>query len=56
MKKIIFTLLFCFGAVYLNGQDFYMYVNGEKRSFEVSTTKMLVKSELLNLEDLKNAV
>ena len=45
MKKTIFVLWFCFITIFLNGQDFYMYVDGQKRSFEVSATKMLIKSE-----------
>ena len=54
MKKMIIGFLFCLVSVYLYGQDFYMYVDGKKRTFEVSTTKLLVKSKALGAESIKN--
>ena len=46
MKRVIIILLFCLEINFLYGQDFYMYVNGQKRTYEISTTKFLVKSEM----------
>ena len=54
MKRVIFSLLFCISTIYINGQDFFMYVEGKKRTFEVSSTKMLVKSETLDAASIKN--
>ncbi|MCL2098747.1 MAG: S8 family serine peptidase, partial [Bacteroidales bacterium] len=56
IKRLIINLLFCFVIIYLNGQDFYMYVNGHKRTFDVSVTKILVKSEVLDTSAIKNAM
>ena len=56
MKKVIISLLLSLVAIYLYGQDFYMYVDGEKRTFEVSATKMLVKSETLDATSIKNSM
>lgn len=55
MKKIT-ILTFCFATIFAYGQDFYMYVNGQKRVFDVSTTKMIVKSETLNAADIRNVL
>jgi subtilisin family serine protease len=55
MKKLIIYLLFALGAN-LYGQDFYMYVNGEKCTYDVSATKMLIKSETLDTAGIKNAM
>jgi len=44
MKRLIILLGFGLVSAYLYGQDFYKYVNGEKHVFEVSTTKLFVKS------------
>ena len=56
MKRVIISLLFCLVTIYLYGQDFYMYVDGQKRTFEVSATKMIVKTETLDVESIKNAM
>ena len=56
MKRVIISLLFCLVTVYLYGQDFYMYVYGQKRTFEISATKMLVKSETLDAVSIKNVM
>jgi len=48
MKKFLFCVLFCFTSVYLYGQDFFMYVNGQKRTYEVSATKILVNSDVFD--------
>ena len=56
MKRLMISMFFCLVTVYLYGQDFFMYVDGKKRTFEVSETKMLVKSEALDAEGIKNAM
>ena len=56
MKRVIISLMFCFVTVYLFGQDFYMYVRGQKRYFEISESKMLVKSETLDASDIQSAM
>jgi hypothetical protein len=54
MKKSLFILWISLGITYLHGQEFYMYVNGQKRTFEVSATKMLVKSDTLTTSGIKS--
>ena len=44
MKKLVIVIGFSLVATYLYGQDIQMYVNGQKRSYRISTTKMFVKS------------
>jgi hypothetical protein len=41
----IILIGFSLVSTYLYGQDFYMYENGQKRTYEISATKMLIKSE-----------
>jgi len=55
MKRLIISLLFCLVTVYLSGQDYFMYVGGQKRTFEISETKMFVKSETLNASEMQRA-
>jgi len=40
MKKIVFILLLKVGIINTYGQEFYMYVGGQKRVFEISETKI----------------
>ena len=54
MKKIILIVLFNFLVVGIWGQNFFMYVDGKKHSYEFSTTKILVKSNMLNAAGIKN--
>ena len=59
MKRVMISLFFCFVTVCFYGQDgkeFYMYVDGGKRFFEVSSKYILVKSETLDVESVKNAM
>ena len=54
MKRLVIILLFSVGTVCLYGQEFSIYVNGQKRIFEISTTKMFVKSDTLNAAQVKS--
>lgn len=56
MKKIIYILLLNFWVISANGQDFYMYVNGQKHYYELSTTKIIVKSTLLDTVEIKKSI
>ena len=57
MKRLMMSLLlFCLGIIFLYGQDFYLYENGQKRFYEVSATKMMVKSETLDVSGVRNAM
>jgi hypothetical protein len=57
MKKIIISWLFCLVTVCIFGQDVCMYVgDGQKVCYEVSATRILVKSETLNITDIENAL
>jgi hypothetical protein len=56
MKKMIISLLFCFVTVYLSGQDFCMYVRGQKICHEFSVSKMVVKSEILDIAGIGNVL
>ena len=42
MKKLLIILVLSL-VVNLYGQDYYMYVNGEKHTFGVSETKLMIK-------------
>jgi len=44
MKKLVIVIGFSLVAACVYGQDFYMYVDGKKQNYTVSTTKMFVKS------------
>jgi len=44
MKKLITIIGFCLAITRLYGQDVQMHVNGTKVSYEISTTKMFVKT------------
>ena len=45
MKKLIIIVIgFSFAITHIYGQNIQMYVNGQKRSYGISTTKMFVKS------------
>ena len=54
MKKLSLVVGLSLGVTCFYGQDYYSYVSGQKRFLEVSTTKMFVKSETLNIEYIKN--
>ncbi|MDR2066081.1 MAG: S8 family serine peptidase, partial [Prevotellaceae bacterium] len=56
MKKLIIILCFGLSVIYVNGQDFYMYVNGTQHFYETSATKMLIQSEMLDTISMKNAI
>ena len=56
MNRIVFALLFCFAATCLFGQEFYMYVGGQKRIFNVSETKKLIKMDLRDTEGIKDVM
>jgi subtilisin family serine protease len=56
MKKVIISTLLSFIAVYLSGQDFSMYLKGNKISYELSTKKMLIRSDKLDERSIKNAL
>lgn len=56
MKKIIYILLLNFGVISAIGQDFYMYVNGQKHYYELATKKILVKSTLLDTVEIKKSI
>ena len=43
MKKLIILCLMCISLTHSHAQDNYWYVNGEKRYFEISSHKVLVK-------------
>ena len=54
MKKILNIWLLCVVTVYVFGQDFCRYVNDRKVCYEVSDSKMFVKSVNLGEADIKN--
>lgn len=56
MKKIKISILLCLIVVCTYGQDFCMYVSEEKICIEISKTKFILKSEVLDTIDIKNAV
>jgi hypothetical protein len=56
MKKLILILWVSISAIYVNGQDFSMYVNGQKHFYETSATKMLIQSEIFDTISMKNAI
>jgi hypothetical protein len=56
MKKMIFGVLFCLIAVYIFGQDINMYLQGQKVSYKVSATKMLVKLKTRDVTGVKKAL
>ena len=56
MRRLVFLLGFSLVSVYLYGQDYYMYVNGQKRTFAISTTKLFVKSETLDTASLRSTL
>jgi hypothetical protein len=56
MKKIAINWLFCLVTVYTFGQDSCRYVADKKVCYEISTTKMLVKSETLDVNDITKAL
>ncbi|MDR1527099.1 MAG: T9SS type A sorting domain-containing protein [Dysgonamonadaceae bacterium] len=56
MKKMIISWLFCLATVYIFGQDVCYYFNDEKVCYEVSATRILVKSETLDIAGLENAL
>ena len=58
MKKqiTILSLSVCLVTVFLYGQEFYIHIDGHKQIFEVSATKMLVKSETLDAVSITNAM
>ena len=48
MKKLVILVGFNLAAAYLYGQDFYMYIDGQKQTYAISNTKMLIKLETLD--------
>jgi len=57
LTATLLLLLFAAGCEKENDQDFYMYLgDGQKRTYEISATKMLIKSETLNTESIKDAI
>ena len=57
MKKTLIIWLFCFVGVYSFGQNFCMYLyTGEKLCYEISASKMLLKSEALDVTNIINAL
>ena len=62
MKKAMISFLFCLVTAYMFGQDFCHYVvggqnvGGQKECFPLSASKMLVCSETLDIDDLKDAL
>jgi hypothetical protein len=56
MKKIIISCLFSLATVYTFGQDVCWYFQGQKTCYEVSATRMLVKSETLDIAGLEDAL
>jgi hypothetical protein len=56
MKKLLIYWLFCMIPVFIFGQDVCWYnVNG-KVCYEISTTRFLLKSEMLDANDIKSAL
>jgi hypothetical protein len=56
MKKIIISWLFCLATVYIFGQDVCYYYYDEKICHEVSSTRIVVKSETLDIAGLENVL
>jgi subtilisin family serine protease len=56
MKKLIVILWVSLIVICVNGQDFYMYVNGTKHFYGTSATKMLIQSEIIDTVSMKNAI
>jgi subtilisin family serine protease len=56
MKKIIISMLFCLITVYTFGQDYYRYLDKKKISYEVSATKMLIKTKKPDVKNIKNTL
>jgi len=52
MRKLLFALLVSAGMM-CHGQEYFRYVGGQKRVFEISETKFLVISDTLNSSDIK---
>ena len=36
--------------------EYFMYINEQKRIYEVSVIKILVKSKILDIDGIKNAI
>ena len=56
MNRTIFFLFFFFITVNTFGQDLCWYYLGQKVCFEVSKTKLLVNSEKLDINEIKNLI
>jgi hypothetical protein len=56
IKKMIFSWLFCLVTVCLSGQDVCWYLFGQKTCYEVSATRILVKSATLDIPGIENAL
>jgi hypothetical protein len=56
MKKIIISWLFCLATVSVCGQDVCRYFRGEKICDKVSATRILVKTETLDIAGLENVL
>jgi hypothetical protein len=56
MKKTIISGLLCLATVYTFGQDVCRYYSGEKVCYEISSTRMLVKTKTLDFAGLEMAI
>jgi len=54
MKKIAVYLSLCMVPFYTFGQNFYMYLDGQKIYYEVSASKMFLKTKTLGAIDIEN--
>ena len=55
MKKIVVYLSLCMVVpFYTFGQNFYMYLDGQKIYYEVSASKMFLKSKTIGASDIEN--
>jgi hypothetical protein len=56
MKKIIISLLFCLVTMCTFGQDVCRYYQGQKVCYEVSATRILIKSKTLDITGIESAL
>jgi hypothetical protein len=54
--KIIISCLFCFVTVFIFGQDVCWYLSEQKVCYEVSATRILIKTETLDITGIENAL
>ena len=57
MKKLVYILILnCCMLLSVYGQDFYMYVNGQKQYYEISSTQLLIRTTFTDTMAVKSFV